>query len=81
MGGDQDGRARLGDAVAQSGGRGARFALERGVLLHLRLPGLLEDHHAQAKRHESYRRDQEHELERFHTRLVRLCRLELESLS
>ena len=67
VGGDQDGGARLGDAVAQPGGRGACFTLERSVLLDLSLLALLEDHHAQAKRHECDRRDQKHELERFHT--------------
>ena len=63
VGGDQDGGARLGDAVAQPGSRSARFALERSVLLDLRLLALLEDHHAQAKRHECDRSDQQQQLE------------------
>ena len=53
--------------------RGAHFALERSVLLDLRLLALLEDHHTQAKRHERDRRDQKNEPERFHTRRVRLA--------
>jgi hypothetical protein len=67
---DQNGRARLGDAVAQARRRRARFALQPVVLLELSLVGLLENHHAQPERHERDRDDQKHELERLHTAVV-----------
>ena len=65
MGRDQNGRARLGDAVAHPRRRGARFALQPGVLLELGLLALLENHHAQPERHERDRDDQEEDLSDF----------------
>ncbi len=61
VGRDQHGRARLGDAVAQPCGGGARLALEGSILLELRLFALLQDHDAEPERHERDRDDQKHE--------------------